>query len=62
MSHILFEKTLIVGLGLIGGSFAKALHQHKISKEIFAFDLDAEAIELAKNDGIIDGGADNLAL
>ena len=62
MSHILFEKTLIVGLGLIGGSFAKALHQHKISKEIFAFDLDAEAIDLAKNDGIIDGGADNLGL
>lgn len=62
MSHILFEKTLIVGLGLIGGSFAKALHQHKISKEIFAFDLDLEAIDLAKNDGIIDGGADNLAL
>lgn len=62
MSKILFEKTLIIGLGLIGGSFAKSLIQNKISEKIFAFDLDLESIDLAKNDGIILGGADNFAL
>ncbi len=55
-----FKKTLIIGLGLIGGSFAKALRQAKISKEIFAVDLELEEIELAKNDGVIDGGFDEL--
>ncbi len=62
MSKIIFQKTLIVGLGLIGGSFAKALRQHKISAEIFAFDLDLESIDLAKNDGVINGGADNFLM
>lgn len=62
MSKIFFKKTLIIGLGLIGGSFAKALRHHKISTEIFAFDLDLESIDLAKNDGVIEGGADNFVL
>lgn len=55
-----FKKTLIIGLGLIGGSFAKAIRKAKISKEIFAVDLELEEIELAKNDGVIDGGFDEL--
>ncbi len=62
MSKILFPKTLIIGLGLIGGSFAKSLRHHKISEKIFAFDLDLESIDLAKNDGIIDSGADNFVM
>ena len=62
MSKILFPKTLIIGLGLIGGSFAKSLRHHKISEKIFAFDLDLESIDLAKNDGVIDGGADNFVM
>ncbi len=62
MSKIIFEKTLIVGLGLIGGSFAKTLRQHQISAKIFAFDLDLESIDLAKNDGVINGGADNFLM
>ena len=62
MSKFLFNKTLIIGLGLIGGSFAKSLVHHKISPEIFAYDLDLEAIDLAKNDQVIVAGLDNLAL
>jgi prephenate dehydrogenase len=62
LSKILFPKTLIIGLGLIGGSFAKSLRHHKISEKIFAFDLDLESIDLAKNDGVIDGGADNFVM
>ncbi len=55
-----FKKTLIIGLGLIGGSFAKALKKHKISNQIFACDLNSEVIEFASSGGIIDGGFDDL--
>ncbi len=54
MSQNLFNNSLIIGLGLIGGSFAKALKSNKISNKIFAFDVDNESIELAKKEGIIE--------
>jgi prephenate dehydrogenase len=62
LSNFIFKKTLIIGLGLIGGSFAKTLRQHKISEKIFALDVDLESLDLAKNDGVIDGGCDNFEL
>lgn len=49
------KKILIIGLGLIGGSFAKAARKHKIAEEIFALDENIDTIELAKNTKIIDG-------
>ncbi len=49
------KKILIIGLGLIGGSFAKALRAHKIGEEIFALDENIDTIEAAKNAGIING-------
>ncbi len=55
-----FEKTLIIGLGLIGGSFAKAIKKNNLSKEIFAFDLDQDSIDLAVNDKVIIEGTTNL--
>jgi len=61
---MLFQKTLIIGLGLIGGSFAKALRQNQISKEILACDLDSAAINLAKDEQVIDNSItleDNLS-
>lgn len=54
MKDFFFEKTLIIGCGLIGGSFAKALKKFAISKEIFAFDPDVESVSLAKKQQIID--------
>ncbi len=50
-----FNKTLIIGLGLIGGSFAKSLRQNQLSKQIFACDLDLETLELAQEEKVIDG-------
>lgn len=45
----------IVGLGLIGGSFAKAIR--KLSpKKLWAVDVDKEVLELAESAGIIDKG------
>lgn len=54
MTTTIFKKTLVIGLGLIGGSFAKACRQNNISEEIYAFDLDMDSIELAKKSNVID--------
>lgn len=48
------KKILIIGLGLIGGSFARAIRQHNIADKIFAFDNNIETVSTAKNIGIID--------
>ncbi|QZY53644.1 prephenate dehydrogenase [Crassaminicella profunda] len=45
----------IVGLGLIGGSYAMALKELK-PKNLWAVDIDKEAIEIAQRKGIIDKG------
>lgn len=55
-----FKKTLIIGLGLIGGSFAKALRKANLSEEIFASDLDDEMLDVAKALNIIEDGYDDL--
>ncbi len=56
----MFKKTLIIGLGLIGGSFAKAIKQANLSKEIFACDTDSETIDYAKNSEVINDGFTDL--
>lgn len=53
MTNCIFNKTLIIGLGLIGGSIAKAMNKYQVSKEIFAYDQNYLTIELAKKQGII---------
>lgn len=57
MSNKKFNKILVIGLGLIGGSFARALKKHKIADKIFAFDLNKNSIDAAKELHIIDGFA-----
>jgi prephenate dehydrogenase len=52
---MIFNKTLIIGLGLIGGSFARALKIKNLSKEIYAFDSNMESINFAKTEKVIDG-------
>ncbi len=54
MTNFIFNKTLLIGLGVIGGSMAKSLKKYELSKEIFAFDEDYSAIETAKQQKIID--------
>ncbi len=48
------KKILIVGLGLMGGSYAKALH--KTGFTVYAIDRDRESIDFAKEEGFIDKG------
>ena len=43
-----------IGLGLIGGSIAKALKAYDTSIHIVAFDINAHALLLAKDEGIVD--------
>lgn len=46
----------IIGLGLIGGSLAKALHEKLDFQNITAVDTDAHALELALKEGMIARG------
>ena len=55
MTTQIFKRVLVIGLGLIGGSFAKAIKSSFPNNQIFAFDFDIDAIELAKKEGVIDG-------
>lgn len=55
MEWINNHSVLIVGLGLIGGSYAKALK--RIGYKILAIDTDIDAIEYALENEIIDDGS-----
>ncbi len=46
----------IVGLGVIGGTFAKAIRHHDNSHRIMAIDTNHEALKLAEEQGFIDYG------
>lgn len=49
------KRVLIVGLGLIGGSYAKALAQSGLYR-IDAFDQNTTVLKLAQSDGVIERG------
>ncbi|MGI5825730.1 MAG: prephenate dehydrogenase [Bacillota bacterium] len=51
-------KFIIIGLGLIGGSYAKALTKH--GYEVYAVDTDQITIEFAKAQGIVADGATDV--
>ena len=51
---------LIVGLGLIGGSFAVSIRNGVQTHKVLGFDLNSESIEEAISLGIIDQGVDSL--
>ncbi|MCR4850650.1 MAG: prephenate dehydrogenase [Lachnospiraceae bacterium] len=55
MEWINNHTVLIVGLGLIGGSYAMALK--RIGYHVTAIDIDSEAIKYATDSGIIDKGS-----
>lgn len=50
---IVMNKVGIIGLGLIGGSLAKALKQKCNINDIIAMDVESNALEKALNEGII---------
>lgn len=55
----IFKKVVIIGLGLIGGSIAKAIKKRDIAVEILAVSRNKEALNDALSSGIIDGADTN---
>ena len=49
-----------IGLGLIGGSIAKALREHMQELYITAYDINEEALKTARQEGVIDMAADAI--
>ena len=56
----ILDRLVVVGLGLIGGSFAKGLRETGLCREVVGFDLDARARELAVELGVVDRCTDSL--
>jgi 3-phosphoshikimate 1-carboxyvinyltransferase len=54
-------RLVVVGLGLIGGSFAKGLRESGLCREVVGVDLDPRSRELAVELGVVDRCEDNLA-
>lgn len=56
----LFNKTLIIGLGLIGGSILQAMIDNRLSTHFYAIDFDKSVIKNAISDKLIANGDDDL--
>lgn len=57
----LFKKIVLIGVGLIGGSFALALKKASAVEHIVGMDRSVEALAAAKRLGIIDSFTDSIA-
>ena len=55
-----FKKITIIGLGLIGGSLARALKETGEVETVFGIDRDKESLEYALSKGIIDKGYSDI--
>jgi prephenate dehydrogenase len=55
-----FKRVAVVGVGLIGGSFAGALRRSGAAAAITGFDRDGSALERAISLGVIDAAADSV--
>ena len=56
-----FKSILIVGLGLIGSSLARAIKEYKLSDNIFGLDNNLKNIKKCINFDLLTNGSDNLA-
>ena len=55
------ERLVVIGLGLIGGSFAKGMREAGLFREVVGVDLDAESCRLAVELGVVDRCESDLA-
>ena len=60
MNNFLFYKSLIIGVGLIGSSIARALREYGISSEIYGIDPSSEVLEKCENLNILTVGKRNI--
>ena len=60
MTNINFKSVVIIGLGLIGSSLARAIKEKEVSKTIYGIDTNEENIKKCLNLKIISKGKKNL--
>ena len=60
MTKFIFQKTLIIGVGLIGSSIARALRERNISSEIHGVDTSANVLAKCDNLNILSSGKKDL--
>ena len=60
MKKKLFDKILIIGVGLIGSSIARALKSYQIVNEVIGYDVSNNVKEKCKSLGITDSFIDSL--
>ena len=60
MTKINFKSVVIIGLGLIGSSLARAIKEKEVSKTIYGIDTNEENIKKCLNLKIISKGEKNL--
>ena len=60
MTNINFKSVVIIGVGLIGSSIARAIKEKKVSKSIYGIDINEENIKKCLNLKIISKGEKNL--
>ncbi|HSC83099.1 MAG TPA: prephenate dehydrogenase/arogenate dehydrogenase family protein, partial [Pseudomonas sp.] len=56
-----FGRLVVIGLGLIGGSFAKGVREKGLFTEVVGVDLDTESRRLAVELGVVDRCETDLA-
>ena len=56
----MINKITIIGVGLIGGSLAKAIKENNLAKEVFGFGRDLNRLEKAQKANVIDQFSTNL--
>lgn len=56
------DTLLVVGLGLIGGSVARAVRRERLCGTVLACDRDLSGLDQARAEGVIDDGGDDLAV
>ena len=57
----LFRKVTVIGVGLIGGSLAKAIKKNKIAKEVVGVSQGQQSLATALKEGTIDQGYHDVA-
>ncbi|HLK60392.1 MAG TPA: prephenate dehydrogenase/arogenate dehydrogenase family protein, partial [Chthonomonadaceae bacterium] len=57
---MIFERVVIVGVGLMGGSLGLALKAHSLAGQVIGLDRSAEALTRAQARGAIDRGATDM--
>ena len=60
MNDFLFNKTLIIGVGLIGSSIARALREYRLSSEIYGVDTNKNVLMKCKDLDILTDGKKNI--